>query len=235
MTTSQPGLELLRALRRLQTVARDLRQTVEQSPTSGKTPLERLQATVSALGHAPARPLQCPTVYVQHWQEVLAGTRAALTLRAIRHLCWEPEVALSPPFQDYLETLPEGLHAQALQGLVHSCQARWSPELAASPVVSKVRRRLESYQGTHAVLCRWREAATMMLGPLGHKAFAARMVAQRQAIGPYCAVWAVDEQSPYVLEAVRQAVQNCLDGMGHDATLYQYFLTELLPWPGWPL
>ena len=75
----------------------------------------------------------------------------------------------------------------------------------------------------------------MLLGPAGHKEFAIAIVAQRQAIGAYCATWAVEETSLYVHEVMRWAVQDCHERMQRDVTWHQYLLTVLLPWTGWLL
>jgi hypothetical protein len=43
----------------------------------------------------------------------------------------------------------------------------------------------------------------------------------------------VEEQSPYLLDAVRQAMQTCRAQIGPTATFRQYLLAELLAWNGW--
>lgn len=236
MMSNEPGNELLEALRGLEAAARDLRQDVDQPLPSGKAPLQRLEAVIKSLGQEkPARPLRCPEEYVQQWKEVWEGRRERLEDRAVRYLCWEPDVATDPRFQAYLDLEQVDPGSRSLQGLVRACHARWSSEFLEGPVIKKVRRRLENYSGMNRLLFRWKDASSTILGPQGSKEFATHMIGGRQSIKTHCESWGIDGQTPYVREAVRQAVRYCRDQMERNTALSQYLLTELLPWTEWPL
>jgi hypothetical protein len=234
MKANELGSELLGALLVLTASARELRHEARQSlPAAG---LERLQESVNALNQAKAaRPLRCPDAYIQQWQQVLAGSRDRLEPVAIPYLCWQPEIATDARFHRYLDRLRVPLRARALQGLVRSCHARWSAELAASSAVKAVRRRLERYEGANRLLCQWKSALTMILGPQGPYEVAVEMLAHLSPLTAFCQAWGVDEQSPYLLEVVRQAMEMCRAQIGRTATVRQYLLSELLAWNGWRL
>jgi hypothetical protein len=175
MKANEPGSELLGALLVLTAAARELRHDARQSlPAAG---FERLQDTVNALNQAKAaRPLRCPEAYVQQWQQFLAGSRERLEPVAIPYLCWPPDIATDARFHRYLDRVGVPLRARALQGLVRSCQARWSAALAASSAVKAVRRRLERYEGANRLLCQWKTGLSMVLGPQGPDGFADAML-----------------------------------------------------------
>jgi hypothetical protein len=234
MNANEPGSELLGALLMLTATARELRHDARQSLPA--TRLERLQETVDALNQPKAaRALRCPDAYVQQWQQFLAGSRERLDPIAIPYLCWQPEIATDGRFQRYLDRAGVKVGARALQGLVRSCHARWSAELAVSSAVKAVRRRLERYEGANRLLCQWKTALPMILGSQGPDEFAVAMLEHLSPLTAFCQAWGVEEQSPYLLEVVRQAIQICRSQIGRTATARQYLLAELLAWNGWRL
>ena len=236
MTTSEPGVELFDALRMLRVAVSEFSQDVAQPLARHEAPLGRLEDVIHSLGQTrPAQPPPRHEEYVQQWTELLGGKRQRLERRATRYLCWEPDVATDNRFQEYLDREHADLGPRWLQGLVRSSHARWSPEFVTGPVVERVRHRLESYQGSNQLLLRWKSAPTMILGPRGPGEFAAYMVENLQAIKACCEDLGVDEQTRYVLEAVRQAVRQCREGMGRSRTFGQYLREQLLPWANWPL
>lgn len=233
---SAPEVELLEALRNLRATVREFSQDVKQPLPLHEASLRPFADAVRALGQAkPAKPPLRVEEYVKQWQEFLGKRRERLERRAVRYLCWEPDVATNSQFQNYLDKNHTDISPQWLQGLVRSCHTRWSAELAAGPIVRGIQRRLESYQGSNHVLLRWKSAAAMILGPRGSLAFADHMLEHLQTIKACCEEWFVDEQTSYVKEAVQHAVRQCHERMEHNPTFGQYLLGNLLPWPPWPL
>jgi EH_Signature domain len=233
MNSREPGVSLLEALHGLERTVRELRLATQQRY---EPRLESLQHVVASLGlTTTARSPRVSDEYLQDWQRYLADPQQRLTLRALRYLCWEPEVAMASRFQDYLDQAAGELGARALQGLVRSYHARWSPTFASGAVARRVQQRLAKYRGMHRVLARWREHAAMLLGPQGHCLFADSLLAAQASIKTYCDEWAIEESSQYILEALRQAVRACQERLGHEAALQTYLLTTLLPWTGWPV
>jgi hypothetical protein len=153
----------------------------------------------------------------------------------VRYLCWDPDVATDGRFLSYLDGEYADLNRWWLQGLVRSCHTYWSPEFVTGPSIKKVQRRLANFQGTNPLLLRWKDASSMILGPSGHREFAAYMIENLHTIKACCDEWGVDEQTGYVAEAVRQVVRYCHEGMGRSSIFGHYLLDELLFWAKWPL
>src|SRR5262245_59900779 len=69
--------------------------------------LERFQTVIASLGlTTTARPPRGTDEYLRDWQRYLDDPRQRLTPRALRSLCWEPEVAITSSFQDCLDRDP---------------------------------------------------------------------------------------------------------------------------------
>jgi hypothetical protein len=233
MSSRELGASLLEALHGLENTARELRLAAQQRY---EPRLESLQQAIEALGLSTiAQPPHGSDEYLRDWQQYLADAEQRLTPRALRYLCWEPDVATASRFQDYLDQGKGELSVRALQGLVRSCHACWSPAFAAGGIARQVQQRLGRYRGTHRVLVHWREHAAMLLGSQGHCIFADSLLAARLPIKTYCDEWAIEESSQYVLEALRQAVRACQESLEREAALRTYLLTTLLPWTGWPV
>ena len=99
-------------------------------------------------GRPASYPLHAPCgVAACLWQQYLADPRQRLTPRALRYLCWEPQVATASRFQDCLDQSAGELSTRMLQGLVRSCHACWSPTFAAGGVARRVQQRLVKYRG----------------------------------------------------------------------------------------
>ena len=127
--------------------------------------LERFQKVIASLGlTTTARPPRDTDEYLRDWQRYLDDPRQGLKQRAVRYLCWEPEVAITSNFQDCLDRDTGEPSTRMLQGLVRSCHMRWSLAFAAGPVAHRMKRRLEMYRRPHRVLARWREHSEMLLG-----------------------------------------------------------------------
>jgi hypothetical protein len=162
------GSELRDALDFLKTAALQLECESHKPLLDPSLCLANLREVLTALGIAkPAQRVHCPEEYVQQWEEFLKDRRDSLKARAVRYLCWQPEVATDKTFQYYLDHEHIPLNARSLQGIVHSCHSRWSPEFAKGQVVTRVRDRLETYKGGNRVLQRWKENSTIVLGPKG--------------------------------------------------------------------
>src|SRR5262245_2045282 len=66
--------------------------------------LERFQKVTESLGlTTTARPPRDMDEYLRDWQRYLDDPQQRLTPRAVRNLCWQPEVAITSRFQDCLD------------------------------------------------------------------------------------------------------------------------------------
>jgi len=233
MNSDPPGSTLLEALYGLESTAYILHRAAQHKYESQ---LERLQHVVGALGlTTTARPPRGSDEYLRDWQRYLENPQQRLTTRALRSLCWEPDIATDSRFQAYLDQNVGDLSTRMLQGLVRSCHLRWSLAFAAGAVAHCMTRRLEAYRGSHLMLARWREHAEMLLGPQGHRIFANSLLAARISIKKHCEEWALEESSQYVLEAVCHAVHVCQEKLGREEAWSTCLLTTLLSWEKWPV
>src|SRR5689334_832819 len=144
MTMATTEFDLLDGIRSLSEMAHALEREVRRPSPDLSQILKNLQATVLGLGQAKAaKSLHCPEEYVNQWKTYMQKEDARIDGRAVRYLCWEPQIATSHRFQYYLDRDRIDLNARALQGLVRCCHAQWSPEFARSQEVTRVRDRLE--------------------------------------------------------------------------------------------
>ncbi|MGE3537575.1 MAG: EH signature domain-containing protein [Candidatus Tectimicrobiota bacterium] len=232
MPPTSPGSAARAALRRLQQAGQALRQATDHPLSASLQSLHNVLASLAT--SAALRVRHCPAAYVLAWHEYLRGSRQSLPPRAIRYLCWEPEVATEARFHAYLDATLETLSTQALQGLVWCCHAHWSAAFAAGPVAQRVRQRLAAYGGDHGLLRHWSQHAEVLLEVTGPAAMATSLLAARSPIATFCNAWGVDPQTPYMLAVLRQALLACWQALESDASLCTYLLETLLPWNGWP-
>lgn len=233
---SKTESDLLDGLRTLSDVAHDLERELRRPVVDPSQNLTNLQSAVVNLGQAKAaKSLHCPEEYVGRWMNYLENEDARLEGRAVRYLCWQPEIATSRRFQLYLDQNTVDLNARALQGLVRCCHAQWSPEFARSQAVTRVRDRMERYKGPNRVLSEWRDNSSIILGPKGAEEFGAEMTQRLETSNRHCEMWGIsDETSPYIQAAVRHATEICRNQMDRVPKIRDYLLSELLPWMGWP-
>lgn len=226
-------IRVLDWLREVQVVARSLDADAKHPPDEPR--LERLKAAVASLNSAPkaSRPPVGNEEYARQWQEYLDGKLDSMGARAVRNLCWHPETATNDTFQYYLKRENHNLSFFALQGLVRSCHACWSPELAVGSVVKAVRRYLEEYEGRNRLLAKWKPSSSMLLGPDGAERFGDAMMIESAPVKAFCQTWGIADESPYVQTAVTHAAEKSRQGMDRVRRLRDYLVDQLLPWQRW--
>jgi hypothetical protein len=232
MTEAPQQINLLDWLREIQVVARSL-DSQAKHPV-GEPRLERLNAAVASLESAPkaVRPPVGIEEYARQWREYLDGKLESMGTRAIRNLCWHPETATEGTFQYYLKRRGHNLSFFALQGLVRSCHARWSPEFALGSVVKAVRGHLEEYERHNRLLAKWRQSSSMLLGPDGAERFGDAMVTESVPVKTFCQTWGIPDDSRYVQAATAHAAETCRQNMDFQP-LRDHLLGQLLPWDRW--
>ena len=233
MTEVPLEIRLLDWLREIQVVARRLDSQAKQS--LGEPRLERLNAAVASLESAP-KAVRAPVgieEYARQWREYLDGKLESMGTRAIRNLCWHVETATDDTFQYYLKRQNHNLSFFALQGLVRSCHAFWSPEFAAGSVVKAVRGHLEEYEGHNRLLVKWKHSSIMLLGLDSAQRFGDAMVKESVTVKTFCQSWGVADDSRYVQTALTHAVEGCRREMERVQRLRDYLLNQLLSWQRW--
>jgi hypothetical protein len=236
--TTDAGLrQALDGLDSLKAALHDFTYEVQNPRPASEESLSRLRLVVEDVGQdRPARPPICPDEYRRQWKEVLAGTREQLDARAVRFLCWEADVATDVRFHQYLKRSQSQLGPRALQGLVHSCHVLWAIALfAPRGVAHAVRERVSAYDGPNRIIQRWRAVEKRILGGAGPREWAAELLKLQQSVKDACAALAIDEQSQYVFEMVKEASGAWRKETTGKRPNDSHVLRTFIFWPHWPL
>ncbi len=235
METSPANIDLLEALASLRAANHSLAQEIQQPFIGIPIDNPRLRVTIESFPERAAKQPIVPEDYKKQWQDFVEKRRDSLEPRAVRYLCWEPDIATGLRFQKYLDRLPSDLSARSLQGLVRSCHARWSSNFAGEEVAAEVRRRLYRFDGANRVIAKWKEGLSLVLGSKATGELATWMLEGRKPIKEACEFWKLEEQSRYLLQAVEEAAAACLKKIGEHSPYNHYILSELIAWSGWPI
>lgn len=228
------NLSLLNALEFLRRSGHELSRTLDQRCPRAEEGLEKLRTTVNKLSECgPPRPLISPKEYKNQWELYLNRKCLSLELRAIRYLCWEPDIATDSRFQHIIDTENVRMSAQSLQGLVRSCHARWTESFSNGSLVVRVKDRIKNYIGPNRLLRKWQSALFVVLGQGGPKEIAGRMVQEKLEIHSFCSSWGVDPQTPYFQEAIKHVVNLCRSQLKQKTELRKYLIQQIFPWSDW--
>lgn len=236
MRNAGPGTDLAESLKGLQLTLRALKADLAIPGRSVESRLQNLSAVVKSLGQTkPPKPVVNTTEYVEQWNEVLAGRRKNLQPRAIRSLCWNPAIATEQSFQVFLIRMQYVASAQALQGMICSCHARWSRELALSVTVGRVRGQLRQYSGRNRLLNKWKDSAKMIVGPEAHEIMARELIKSPDGLAGFCAMWGLSIESSQLFCIVTEiASALCLEEIDRVPQYRDFLFKELISWSGWP-
>lgn len=173
-------------------------------------------------------------IYLRQWDEFIKGRITEVSRGLVRYLCWEPNIATSKRFLDYLNNSGFELGARSTQGLVRSCHARWSNEFASGSEISKVKSIVQNYQGSNRSILKWKGAINTILGKEGPLLFARDIIFKNMKnIKELTNEWALDEHSAYIRSAISQAADQCLGYMVRDKDYGNYLFSTIFPWKGW--
>lgn len=181
----------------------------------------------------PYKPLYVPDEYVTQWEDYLSTNREP-EVRAVRYLCWKPDIASDTKFIDYLYRGQMNLSARSLQGIVRACHFRWESVLKESlfkkvNLMERVRGMIVNYKGPNRILQKWNSSIDIILSSNGPGLFATEMLRDFRTIKEHTESWAVEIQSDFFLASMKHAVQQCK----HDLNRCRYLFAELLRWTLW--
>lgn len=222
------------ALIGLRSLRVDLEREAQQPFPGMDIELKKLCATIAQIGNRPkaVEPRVSLEEYRQHWREYCQGKRDSIPIRGERSLCWDPEIATSFRFQDYLDR--STLSARSLQGLVRSCHQRWTDEFARSQPTARIRARLHGYQGPNQVIRLWQTRLDMILGSRAAETLGQLLSATVKPVHESCEAWRLDESTAFLQRAVAAALDVSLhDALRNDGT-GKHLVPNLLGWPRWP-
>jgi len=230
------GQKILEATRDLRTLVPQMSVRIEQLLKDHSEGLPTLNAVINDLGQPkPCRPVHCPSEYVAQWKQYLLRAGPPPSRRAVRYLCWEPDIATHLSFLDHLGEEEVELRAGAIQGLVRSCHSRWSADFAAARQAKLVKQILDDYDGPNRIVRSWKDDSSVLLGRTGHEQLAAKMIQDGQPLKSFSEKWKLEERSPYFLLAVQSASDSCRTRLRPNSRSAPYLLNHLLTWDGWPI
>jgi len=235
MTHAATGNALAGSLEFLRLALHALKAELQLPPVPAETRFRNLSAAVRNLGRTKrAKPTPITAEYVDQWKAVVAGRQDHLEPRAIRSLSWNPAIATDRTFQYYLARKEYIPNSQALQGMICSCHARWSRELAVSEAVGRIRDHLQRYSGHNRLLNKWKESASMILGPKAHDLMGAELIKNTEGLAGFCDLWGMSiESSQLFHSAVEVASVICMEQLDRVAHYRSFLFNELIPWQGW--
>lgn len=218
--------------KKLKFAATTIKKTTDTKPIDELiSPLITICSTVGS--NKPYTPLYVPEEYVRQWKVYLLQNEKPNT-RAVRYLCWEPDVASNKKFLDFLHREQITLSARSLQGIVRACHKQWASVLKDSvlkkgSVIEQIRGMVRAYEGPNRILSKWNASLDAVLSSKGPELFAADMLTDSKTIKEQTESWAVEVQSAFFLNSMLHAVQQCR----HDIDRCRYLFTDLFPWPLW--
>jgi hypothetical protein len=229
------GADLAESINGLRLALQALKAELALPAISVESRFRNLSAAIKALGQTkPARPISNADEYLKQWNEVLAGRAQNLEPRAIRSLCWSAAVALDQSFQDFLDHTQYVPNAQSLQGLICSCHARWSRELALSKSVARIRDRLNQYSGRNRLLQKWKSSASMIVGPKAHDVMAGELIKCPEGLSGFSDFWGLSIESSQLFQSAAEiASVLCLEQIDRVPQYREFLFKELMPWSGW--
>ncbi len=172
--------------------------------------------------------------YLAEWIEYTRGNGKSLDKRAIRFLCWTPEVAVAPKFLALLDGSGIEIDRRVLAGLVRACHCMWERTAEIAACRNVVRDLLDRYDGADPLLCKWRAQGEALLSEQGPRIMADRLVSGGESLAPFLKEWRIEAQSSFFARMVEIAAAVCRHRLDErTGSLIDLLFKELLPWPGW--
>lgn len=190
----------------------------------------QLAEVCSSIGYnKPYKPIYVPEEYKQQWKDYLSGHRN-IHPRALRYLCWEPEVASDKRFLEYLNKEQITFSARSLHGIVRACHMKWSHVIQETDTLEIVRNIVSKYQGPNKILQKWNNSLNKILSRQAPQLFAKEMIKNSKLIKEHVESWGIDIQSEFFMDKTMfNAVQQCKK----DSNRHGYLFSELLSWDLW--
>jgi hypothetical protein len=199
--------------------------------------LARLDALVATIGSdRPARPRYIPEEYLLDWRNFVSGKKSSLEPRAIKFLCWVPDIAIDIRLHRYLDSSEVRLGSRSLQGLLSSCHSRWTSDMGSSDVCVSLRRKLRAFEGSNRAVNNWKDNPRIVAGADAPSQFAGKMLENLEVpVAEHAKRWAIPDHSAFMRAAVIEAVEKCQHRISTKSNLVSFLIKQLLQWDGWEL
>jgi hypothetical protein len=208
-------------------------ESVDAEPDQARLP--NLTALLGLMGTAfPQRP-PYNARHAAQWDGFAAGERKELDRTAVRYLCWQPEIAISPKFLAYLWGSGMKMGVRSLAGLVRSCHTAWGIAEGRSST-GVIKDLILRYEGPSPIILKWKTDSNALFGARGPSILAERFVGSGVTLNVFFGEWYLDPESPFSREVVAKASAVCREQFGEASPdLLRLLFGELLSWPGWDL
>jgi hypothetical protein len=235
MSPTAAGATLTESLGVLRLALHVLKAELQRPLVSVDSRFRNLTAVIKGLEQTKlAKPASDATEYVDQWNDILAGRRTSLEPRAIRSLCWNPGIATDRAFLSFLARTQHVPKSQSLQGMICSCHARWSRELAVSEPMERIRDHLHQYSGRNRLLNKWKDSAEMIVGPKAHDLMAGELIKSTGGLPGFCDFWGLSIESSQLFHTAAEiASVLCLEQIDRVPRYREFLFKELIPWQGW--
>jgi len=235
MILTGPNFDLVESLNNLQAALRGLKAELSLPVIPVESRFRNLSAVVKALEQTKlTRPIVNVDEYLEQWNEVSTGKRTDLESRAVRSLCWNPEVATDKSFSHFLDRVKYVPNSHSLLGLICSAHARWSRELARSEIVARTKYRLDKYSGVNRLLNKWKASSDMILGPKAHDLMGEELIRFQDGLAGFSDSWGLTIESSQLFHAAAEvASMRCLEEIERKPEFRKFLFRELIPWTGW--
>jgi hypothetical protein len=172
--------------------------------------------------------------YMKDWKEFVRGNKKSLDKRAVRFLCWVPEVAIDVRLLAAVQSSGIALNWRTLAGLVRSCHCMWESMPQISQAVQIIKGLLRRYRGTNQVLRKWQSATEALFASDAPRVMADKLVGGGRSLALFIDEWRIEPQSAYLRRVVEIATATCRSRLDQlTGPLLALFFRDLLPWPGW--
>jgi hypothetical protein len=172
--------------------------------------------------------------YMKDWTEYVSGNKGSLDKRAVRFLCWVPEIALDVRFLSQVWSSGIELNRRTLAGLVRSCHCMWEKVPPDSESVRIVRGLVHRYRGSNQVLRKWQAHTEALLTADAPRIMADKLVGGGRGLASFIDEWRIEPQSAFFRRVVECATATCRNRLDQPAGNFLVLLfRDLLPWPGW--
>ena len=179
--------------------------------------LQNLRSTVSGID-APEVHRGAPLErYMKEWAEHVRGDKESLDKRAIRFLCWVPEVALDLRFLALVVSSGIELNRRTLAGLVRSCHCMWEEMPQMNPSLRIIKGLLRRYRGSNQVLRKWQAHAEALLTADAPRIMAEKLVGGGWSPASFIDEWSIEPQSAFFRRVVECAAAACRDRLDQPA------------------
>ena len=174
--------------------------------------------------------------HVEEWKRFVSGESAFLDKKAIKYLCWVPEIAIDERFLASVDKSRMEMNWRCLAGLVSSCHCQWENLPPECPSILMVNNLLMRYKGSNQALLKWQTNPDALLSQHGPLILAEKFMRRGKSLRSFLDEWRLETQSPFFQNFIEITAARCrtqLVRLPEDLLIVLF--RDVLSWPGWRL